>query len=340
MSGPIFNLARKTVALLPTTWPAKIYNVLIKVPLLKQPLSAVIQKMTPEFMDIEEGRIIFDKEDPVMSGSLSLGEYEPQTLSLFRSILKPGMTVIDVGANLGYFTVIAASRVGPSGKVHSFEPYPHNYSLLQKNIATNDLKNVTAVRTALSDKAGTRDLFFGDNQCTHSFSDKRGAGQSEIVPTETLDNYLRSVGNPKIDIIKIDIEGAEPIVVDGMKETLSKSSSLIMLVEFYPNAIKRLGYSPLGFLETLKSYGFALSAIDEDRRMQTPINDLKAFADSFGAKDATRNLLAIKNFSGLPLASYAPPCPSYRSSSISCRCRMGTGRSCLAPSLNGQKADQ
>ncbi|MCX6718897.1 MAG: hypothetical protein NTZ38_00775, partial [Candidatus Taylorbacteria bacterium] len=129
MSNPIFNLAKKLVSLFPATWPSKIYNISLKIPFLKSLISVVIQRLTPDSIDIPEGKIIFDKEDPVMSGGICLGEYEPETVARFRSCLREGMTVVDIGANLGYFTVIAAGRIGPLGKVFSYEPDPHNLEL-------------------------------------------------------------------------------------------------------------------------------------------------------------------------------------------------------------------
>ena len=73
-------------------------------------------------------------------------------MKIFRTVLKKGMKIVDIGANLGYFTVIAARRVGPSGRIFSYEPDPHNYALLKKNIETNHFKNVIPVPVALSDK--------------------------------------------------------------------------------------------------------------------------------------------------------------------------------------------
>ncbi len=294
MSDPIFNLVKKLVSLFPPTWPSKIYNVLLRIPFLKRFLSFVIQRLTPDYVDIPEGKIIFDKEDPVMSGGISLGEYEPETVACFRSSLKDGMTVVDIGANLGYFTVIAAGRIGPSGKVFSYEPDPHNFELLKNNIDVNGFKNVTAIPIALSDRAGTRELFFGDNQCTHSFSDKKGTGRFESVITDTLDNSLKAFGSPRIDIIKIDIEGAEPIVLEGMKETIARSPNIIILFELYPNAIKRLGLSPLKFLEKFRELGFYISVIDEDGRSREDIDNLEVFLKSFPEKDLSKNLVAVK----------------------------------------------
>ena len=294
MSNLIFNLVKKFLSLFPPTWPFKIYNTLLKFPFLKYFMGLVIRWLTPDFMEIQEGKILFDKDDPVMAGAISFGKFEPETVAIFRSSLKEDMTVIDIGANLGYFTVIAASRVGPSGKVFSYEPDPRNFNLLKKNITVNGFKNVMAIPIALSDCAGTRKLFFGDNQTTHSFSDKRGAGRSESVVTDTLDNSLKTLGYSRIDIIKMDIEGAEPIALEGMKETIARKPALIIIFEFYPNAIKRLGYSPLKFLETFKELGFSMSVIDEDSGTRIVIDDIATFIESFENKELSENLIAVK----------------------------------------------
>ena len=259
-------------------------------------MSLTIRWLTPDYVDIPEGRIVFDKDDPVMAGAISFGKYEPETITIFRSCLKESMAVIDIGANLGYFTVIAASKVGPSGKVFSYEPDSHNFNLLEKNIAINGFKNVVAILVALSDRVGRRELFFGDNQTTHSFGDKMGAGQSESVVTDTLDNSLKAFGHPRIDIIKMDIEGAEPIALEGMGGTIARNLSLIIIFEFHPKAIRRLNHSPLRFLERFKELGFSLSLIDEDRGSRIPVDDLAAFTESFRDKELSKNLIAVKPY--------------------------------------------
>lgn len=294
MSNLASNSIKKALSLFPSTWPFKIYNILLKIPFFKRLINLVVRRLTPDSIVIPEGKIIFDKDDPVMSGAISLGEYDPGTVAFFRDCLKEGMTVVDIGANLGYFTVIAASRVGASGKVFSYEPDPRNFDLLKTNISANGFENVTAFPIALSDRAGERKLFFGDNQCTHSFGDKIGHGRFESVVTDTLDGSLKVSGRPKIDVIKMDIEGAEPVALEGMMETIARNQKLTMIFEFHPNAIKRLGYSPSEFLERMRKLGFLISVIDEDRKNHTAINNIAAFTESFRGKELSKNLIAVK----------------------------------------------
>ena len=294
MSKILINLVKMTISLFPPSWPPAIYNSLVKVTFLKTMMMFVLKRITPTSADIPEGKIIFDPEDPIMASWLSLGQYEPEMVALFQSSIEKGMTVVDIGANLGYFTVISSHRVGPEGKVFAFEPDPHNFSLLQKNISTNEFRNVTASQIALSDRSGTRELFFGDNNTTHSFSDKRGKRKSETVTTDTLDNILKADGSPRVDLIKMDIEGAEPVAFEGMKETLSNNPKLIVFFEFYPNAIKRLGCDPITFLEDFRKLGFTISVIDENAGQLITIHDVATFTNTFPKKDWTRNMIAYK----------------------------------------------
>lgn len=294
MQNPLFYLVKKLLSFFPTSWPFKIYNALLKVPLLKGCVGLAIRWLTPDFVDIPEGRVLFDKDDPVMSGAISLGKYEPETIALFRSYLKEDMVVVDIGANLGYFTVIAAGLVGPSGNVFSYEPDPRNFALLEKNISVNNFTQVKAIPKALSDRAGTRELFFVDNQATLSFGDKKQAGRSESVTTDTLDSSLKAMGSPHIDLIKMDIEGAEPLALEGMQETIANNPNLIIFFEFHPNAIERVGRSPLSFLKRFTELGFSLSAVDEDNERRIRITNIAAFADSFQGKERSQNLIAVK----------------------------------------------
>src|SRR5207244_1887591 len=115
-----------------------------------------------------------------------------------------------------YYTVIFGTRTGQAGKVFAFEPEKNNYLILQKNIKENRLKNVMLINKALSDSAGTRKLFLeDDNRGHHSFANHKTKNKERtvLVETDTLDNALKKFGSPQIDILKIDIEGAEPIAL-------------------------------------------------------------------------------------------------------------------------------
>src|SRR3989344_1330123 len=101
-------------------------------------------------------------------------------------------------------------------------------------------------------------------------------------------------GSPKIDIIKMDIEGAEVLALAGMKKTIARNPKIIIFTEFYPKAIERLGHSPMAFLKELITLGFSLSVINEDKSSLTNIENLEKFVSDFPGGEAFRNILATR----------------------------------------------
>lgn len=191
----------------------------------------------------------------IMHGSFAQAETR-----LLKKILKPGMMFIDVGANIGYFTLLAAQCVGKNGKVIAFEPEEKNFKLLEGNIKKNTFHNVIVEKYAVSDTIGESSLYLdAQNPARHSLSSYAGE-KSVIVKTTTLDAYL---GDRKVDVVKIDVEGAEPAVLKGMGEVIRRNKNMSLIVEFYPKAIKRFGYAPEQFLSDLKNIGFSLYRIPE-----------------------------------------------------------------------------
>lgn len=294
MKKSLAKLTKKTLSILPPTVPAKIYNILIKIPVLKQMANILIRSAIPDYLETSEWKLLLDKDDLAMSGYLALGSYEPETIKLFRESLKEGATVVDIGTNLGYYTVIAGKKVGPKGRVFGYEPNMDSFNLLHRNILINNFDNITPINLALSNILGERALYLGDNKCTHSFADNRKTGKNEVVATDTLDNSLKKYGSPKIDVIKMDIEGAEILALEGMTETINRSRELIIFTEFYPKAIKRLGRSPIEFLEKMRDFGFSISVIDEDRKDIVALNDFESFVSKFKDDESYKNLYAVK----------------------------------------------
>ncbi len=258
-----------------------------------------ISAMMPDSVKIEEGEVFLDKYDVGSSGALAFGAHDPFEVELFRKDVRPGMTVVDMGANIGYYTVIAAGRVGPTGRVFAYEPEEKNFAILEKNIAKNGFSWATAVKLALSDRAGARTLFLADaHSGLHSFANNRHQlGEAEVA-CDTLDSSLKRQGSPKVDIIKMDIEGAEILAIDGMRETLAANRNLVLFSEFNPKAIQGLSRSPIELLEKLRDQGLSLSVIDEDKRELVPLppSDFEKFVKSFPAKgDDFKNIRAVRN---------------------------------------------
>jgi FkbM family methyltransferase len=160
-------------------------------------------------------------------GSLAyaLGLYEPEAMQNIRRLVNAGDCCIDVGANLGYYTISLASWVGPSGLVVAFEPFPGNFAILEKNVRLNQLQNVILERSALSDCNGSLQLIYGVEEqfsATPSVGGYAIEGDRESiqVPTRRLDDYITALGRAP-DFIKIDVEGEELAVLEGARRTLA-----------------------------------------------------------------------------------------------------------------------
>ena len=199
--------------------------------------------------------------------AMAMDRYEQETTKLFTELVKPGMVVIDVGAHVGYYSLLAARQVGPSGKVYSFEPEPSNHQLLLENIKGNGYRNIVAVRKAVSSHSGSTTLFLtaldnGRHSAYHHGLPERG---SLAVETTTVDAFLDSEGWPKVDLVKVDVEGAEQDVLEGMGRLLQKSTALTLIIEFSPNLLQDAGIEPLRFLEVLNGRDFEVHCIIENK---------------------------------------------------------------------------
>ena len=190
-----------------------------------------------------------------------LNLYEKDTTALFKKIIKPGMIIVDIGAHIGYYSRIFSklAKEKKGGAVYAFEPDQDNYKLLKFN--TKNSKNIRIFNEALSDKAGSISFYKSNNTGCHSLVTQNSVKEVATVPTQTLDNFIQENRIAKIDLIKIDVEGGEPVVFDGCKN-IFKQSSLIIVMEFTPDNFQKLGLSPFSFLNNLqKSCGFSLYEI-------------------------------------------------------------------------------
>lgn len=185
--------------------------------------------------------------------SMAYGLFEVETARAIRRILRPGDTFIDGGANIGYFTTIAAKVVGERGHVHAFEPEPGNVSRLQEHLVSNGLeKNVSIHAVALADRPGEMQLHQVGNAGEHHalatlFATPGAATRAISVAIVRLDDYLPQVV-PRL--IKLDIEGAEPLAVEGMRETLRRHRPSL-IVELNADALARGGSSPQQLVSAL-----------------------------------------------------------------------------------------
>ena len=203
-------------------------------------------------------KMYVDTRDVGVASHLMLdGYWEMWNTEAIVDLVKPGMTVLDVGAHCGYFSVLMADLIGPQGKLLSFEPNPPMAELLRRTVAVNGFDGRTAVyEVALGNRSGSAVLDVPRNEPknAHVVQGKRGPGMVEVA----LQRVDEIPGALDADFIKIDAEGAEQEIWEGLSGVLSRERPLTILLEF-----AAVRYSdPALFLDEILGYGFHLAEVD------------------------------------------------------------------------------
>jgi len=196
-----------------------------------------------------------------------LGRYEASTRAWCQRLVRSGMVVVDVGAhNIGYYTRFFARRVGTEGVVLAFEPCPENYAVLRYNLRPSRFRNVRIFDKAVSSRDGTAPLFISPGHSNHSLIAGYAGAQGQVeVETVTLDSFLPRYQIHRVDFVKIDVEGGEIQVLEGMHQTVQRSlPDLHMVVEYNPAALRAGGYAPTALLCLLDEMGFRPYRIGPD----------------------------------------------------------------------------
>jgi len=184
------------------------------------------------------------------------GNFEREETRRVRKYLRPGMTVVDVGANVGYYTLLASSCVGPKGKVFAVEPSPYAYARLCEVVADNVLSNVVTLEAALGSVAG-EGLLYPPPTGNHTPSMVPKGKESGLrVPLRTLDDCLAEWGIERVDLLKIDVEGFEPQVLAGAGSALRSGRIRAMLCELNDWWLRQAGGSAEELYRLIGSQGF------------------------------------------------------------------------------------
>jgi FkbM family methyltransferase len=217
------------------------------------------------------------------------GVYEPGITALVKREVKEGDVVLDLGANVGYYTLLFAKLVGETGKVFAFEPDPRFFSLLKKNVEINGYKNVILEQKAVTNRTGMMRLFLEEG--TYTVHESEGGRESIEVESVSLDDYF-SLFQKGIDFIKMDIEGSEGYAIDGMSGLLEKNGHIKIVTEYWPMGLK--SYGPERYLNLLQQHKFTLYHIDEEEKSMLPIT-IPRFIESFSpdSEDGT-NIYCVK----------------------------------------------
>jgi FkbM family methyltransferase len=183
------------------------------------------------------------------------GRWHYQVVSMLREHVKPGMVALDVGANVGFMAVHMAERAGPDGLVLAFEPEPRNFALLAVNARCARYRNVVPLEVAVGDRRGAARLYLSPRDGgDHRIVAGDDGREAIAVPLTTLDEVARE-RRTAIHFAKMDIQGAEGAAIRGMERTLASREFRGLVMEFWPDALRRAGDRPEGILETIRRAG-------------------------------------------------------------------------------------
>jgi FkbM family methyltransferase len=252
-----------------------------KIPGVASLYRLLYRTMRPKGMiliDVQGIKLYVDTRDQgIVPFLLTQKVFEEFETELFRTLIKPSMTVVDIGANFGYYTCLAANLVGNKGKVFAFEPEPKNYEMLLRNIDLNQHQNVIPIQKAVSNKVGKTKLFLDRNNFgAPSLSEGNIISRRGFIEVETLtlDTFFDGPNMNRPDFIKIDAQGGEGLIIDGAKHVL-QNSPLKLIIEFWPYGLLQMGQEPLRLINDLINYGFSIQRINGKTHSFTQLNELK-----------------------------------------------------------------
>ncbi len=233
-----------------------------------------------------------DRHDiSVSSPSAFSGTYEPHLVACFNKICRPGAVVFDIGANVGFHSLMLSKLAGEEGHVYAFEPNSENCRLILMASEHNHVSNITLLPIALSDQRGWAyfSSHIGSNGGFVSQQFVTLHGHGTVVPTFTLDE----MSMPNVDVIKVDVEGAEYKVLKGGEALLSRSRPAI-ICEFSMEMINRVsGVEPVDFLNWIMGMDYRIFVIDRVSCEEVPIDSIPAFFDNWGSPVRIEDLLFL-----------------------------------------------
>ncbi len=244
---------------------------------LKQPS---LKEKTPQIVIANGYKISVIPDDPGISSELRIfNTHEPLTTEFTIRELKKGMTCIDIGSNIGYYALLEAKAVGKNGNVIAIEPSPKNFEYLKRNVELGNIQNIKLYNLAVGDKDGEINFVISDisNLCYVLNDDEPTPKFAKVIkiPVKKIDTFIDEEKLEKIDFIRMDVEGYEVNLFEGMWNTLRKNKPLIQM-EFHKGLLNPK--VALDFLEKLKQAGYVVKYFipkDLDRAIIGKIKDVK-----------------------------------------------------------------
>lgn len=225
-------------------------------------------------------KMLLPSDDISLTPHLMLdGNWEQWVTDVFLRSIKPGMIVVDVGANVGYYTLLGARATGPTGRVLAFEPEPRNLRYLRHNVELAGAHWVTISSKGLWNQSGSSELYIrSEDQCGGHSMIGGGDGRKVIIETITLDEFLRD--NLRVDVIKMDAERAEPFIIEGMTNVIAANPNLKILMEFSPDMVRDAGRDPQEYLRSLRELRLDIKFINHDATLsEVNINRIESYSD-------------------------------------------------------------
>jgi FkbM family methyltransferase len=185
------------------------------------------------------------------------GVFEPSSTEIVKHLVKSGDVVLDVGANIGYYSVILSKLVGEEGKVYCFEPTDHYGKVLKMNLAENNARNVEIFKVGLSNQKSEVQIQIGPSSATLHSPGKVPLLFTETIQLISLDEWLEDRNLTKIDFIKIDIDGHEPLFLQGAWNALDRYNPTILLEVSHPHYLDA-GFTAWDFYDLLKGRGYRI----------------------------------------------------------------------------------
>jgi FkbM family methyltransferase len=191
-------------------------------------------------------------------------EYEPGLTAFLRETLGQGAVVIDAGAHVGYLSILMARQVGAGGRVFAIEPSLENVGFLRRNLAANQVSNVHVLPVALTSQPGLVSFHLNESSDSYGLFDHPNAATTsiEIVPASSLDALFGDFALDRLDLVKIDTEGAEIDVLQGMARLRERFRATPIVVEWFPAAYVNRGLDADALPRYLESRGFSLAVLD------------------------------------------------------------------------------
>lgn len=250
-----------------------------KLPVIRSFVAWYKKQNKPEYVMIEGRRLYLNPQDEELAPYLAMhGYFEKMETELVRQYVQPGMRVLDVGANIGYFTVLCSALVGKEGSIVAIEPDVTNYSFLEKSVQELPEANVQLVKAAAWHSSGTLNLHLnksnpGDHQ-TFPGEDSRESYKVQATAIDDIETASRG-----FDFVKMDIQGAEGQALRGMQNTLASHRPAVMILEFWPSSLERAGTPPEDVYTSIVQLGYQLQRISNEEGKLYPINSYQQIAD-------------------------------------------------------------